>query len=116
MAIDMDVVGSNLKSLREGMGLGQKNIASYLGVDQSLVSKFESGERAISAHMLDRLSALFCCPLPKIVTPDAGKPTLAFAFRANGLSGSDLEALAVINKIALNQLQMDRLAGGTAYA
>jgi len=52
----------------------------------------------------------------KIATPDAGKPTLAFAFRANGLSGSDLEALAVINKIALNQLQMDRLAGGTAYA
>ncbi len=116
MAIDMSIVGSNLKSLREGMGLGQKNVASYLGVDQSLVSKFESGERTISADMLSRLSALFCCPVSRIVTPDAGKPSLTFAFRANGLDDSDLEALAVVNKIALNQLQMDRLAGGAADA
>ncbi|MEA4883525.1 MAG: helix-turn-helix transcriptional regulator [Clostridia bacterium] len=116
MTIDMSIVGSNLKSLREGMGLGQKNVASYLGVDQSLVSKFESGERAISADMLDKLSALFCCPVSKIVTPDAGKPSLAFAFRANRLDGSDLKAVAVINKIALNQLHMDRLTGDAADA
>lgn len=116
MAIDMSIVGPNLKSLREGMDLGQKNVASYLGVDQSLISKFESGERAISADMLSKLSALFCCPVSRIVTPDVGRPSMAFAFRTNGLDGSDLKALAVINKIALNQLQMDRLAGGTADA
>lgn len=116
MAICMSIVGSNLKSLREGMGLTQKNVASYLGVDQSLVSKFESGERAISADMLNRLSALFCCPVSRIVTPDADKPSLAFSFRANRLDSSDLKALAVINKIALNQLEMDRLAGGAADA
>lgn len=116
MEICMSTVGSNLRSLRKDMGLSQKNVAAYLGVDQSLVSKFEAGERAISADMLNKLSALFCCPVSRIVTPDAGRPRLAFAFRANGLDGSDLRTLAVINKIALNQSHMDRLAGGAEYA
>lgn len=110
MMFDIKVIGANIRELRESAGLGQKQIASYLGVDQSLISKFESGERAISSDMLDKLSTLFCCPISKFVTIDEYKPSISFAFRTNGIESDDLEALAVINRIALNQMQMDEIA------
>ncbi|MDR3602914.1 Transcriptional regulator, XRE family [Candidatus Desulfosporosinus infrequens] len=113
MILDMKIIGANIKALRDNAGLGQKHIASYLGVDQSLISKFEAGERAISSDMLDKLAALFCCPVSVITLPDECKSSISFAFRTIGIDGEDLEALAVINRIALNQMQMDKIAGGT---
>lgn len=94
MRIRMSVVGPNLKALREAMGLGQKEVAAYLGVDQSLVSKFESGERVIRADMLEKLSALYCCPVQEIASEQVGRPRVAFVFRPHGLDGSDLGGLA----------------------
>ena len=112
MTIDMKIMGDRLKASREKIGLTQNHIAEYLNVDQSLVSKFESGERVISTDMLDALSALFCCPVSAFVSNnDYGKP-IEFAFRTSAIEKNDLEALASINKIALNQLQMERLSKG----
>jgi transcriptional regulator with XRE-family HTH domain len=113
MTVNMKIIGTNIKKLRENTGLGQKHIAGYLGVDQSLISKFESGERVVSSDMLDKLAALFCCPVSVILSPDECKLSVGFAFRTTGIEDKDLEALAVINRIALNQMQMDKIAGGT---
>lgn len=113
MTINTKVIGTNIKKLREYAGLGQKHIAGYLGVDQSLISKFESGERAVSSDMLDKLAALFCCPVSTIMSTDECKSSVSFAFRTAGIEDKDLEALAVINRIALNQMQMDKITGGT---
>ena len=113
MILDMKTIGANIKELRDDAGLGQKHIAGYLGVDQSLISKFESGERAISSDMLDKIAALFCCPVSVIASPDKCKSSVRFAFRTTGIECEDLEALAVINRIALNQMLMDKIAGGT---
>ncbi len=109
MILDMKAIGANMKILRANAGLGQKHIAGYLGVDQSLISKFESGERAINSDMLDKLTALFCCPVSLITSPNGCKSSVCFAFRTTETENEDLEALAVINRIALNQMQMDKL-------
>ncbi len=109
MQFDMKTIGGNIKTLREHAGLGQKHIAGYLGVDQSLISKFESGERAISSDMLDKLAALFCCPITSIAEPDGCRSSVSFAFRTMGIGVEDLKALAAINRIALNQMQMDEI-------
>lgn len=113
MTLDMKMIGANIKLLRDNAGLGQKHIAGYLGVDQSLISKFESGERAISSDMLDKLAALFCCPVSVIISSNKCKSPAVFAFRTTGIDSEDLEALAVINRIVLNQMQMDKLVRGT---
>jgi ribosome-binding protein aMBF1 (putative translation factor) len=47
-------IGTALKSLRERSGFTQSNIAKHLKVDQSLISKFETGERALTADMLEK--------------------------------------------------------------
>ncbi len=110
MITNINCIGERLKVLRESIGLTQNHVAEYLGVDQSLISKFESGERAIGSDMLDALSTLFCCPLDSIIAPQKNMTSIGFAFRTNRLDKEDLVALAMVNKIVLNQMQMDKIS------
>ena len=110
MTADVTCIGERLKVLRESMGLTQNHIAEYLGVDQSLISKYESGERAIGSDALDALSTLYYCPLASIIDPKKGMTSIGFAFRTNRLDKEDLQALAIVHKIVLNQMQMDAIS------
>ena len=102
-------IGSKMKFLRKSSGFTQINIANYLKVDQSLISKFEAGERPISTDMLERLLTLFGCNLSTLnETEDTLKP-LSFALRANEVCEEDLETVYAINRIALNSIFMTRL-------
>ena len=107
-------LGANIKSLREQAKVTQTQLAEFLSIDQSLISKIEKGERSISSDMLGDIATLFCYPLSKLMTEDEVKPTYHIAFRSTGINNDDLQALFVINKIALNQFKMDELAGGIA--
>lgn len=109
MAIDMKFIGTRLRELRTASTLSQSNIAEYLQVDQSLIAKYESGERTISTDTLDKLSALFCCPVSTILSSGTCSESIEFAFRTTHLNEKDLIALAEINRIALNQMEMDEI-------
>lgn len=52
-------VGSNLQYLRRVNGFTQKEIANYLGVDQSLISKIEHDKRKINMTWLNQLCNLY---------------------------------------------------------
>lgn len=105
----LDNIGAQIKVLRENSGFTQKNIANYLKVDQSLISKFEAGERPLSADMLERLVTLFGCNMSVFKeAPDKFKP-LSLALRANEIGDEDLETVRAINKIALNSVFMTTL-------
>ena len=110
--IGISDIGARIKSLREKSNLTQKQIAEYLSVDQSLISKFEKGERSISTDILSQLATLFCCPISTLVSGEKMTPVYNIAFRTSSMDTADLNTLAIINKIALNQLKMDQLAGG----
>ncbi|HNX29455.1 MAG TPA: helix-turn-helix transcriptional regulator [Syntrophomonadaceae bacterium] len=102
-------IGSKIKSLRKSSGFTQMNIANYLKVDQSLISKFETGERPISSDLLERLLTLFGCNMSALnETEDTLKP-LSFALRASEICEEDLETVYAINRIALNSTFMTRL-------
>ena len=45
--------------LRTNAGYSQKKVADKLGIDISLLSKIEHGERHVQSHMLKPLSVLF---------------------------------------------------------
>jgi transcriptional regulator with XRE-family HTH domain len=105
-------LGTKIKNLRENANLTQKDLADYLSVDQSLISKFEKGERSISSDMLEKLAILFCCPLSTLMSNEQTIPAYNIAFRTDNIKKEDLSVLSVINKIALNQAQMDKLARG----
>ena len=93
-------LGEKLKALRKEYGYTQKDISDFLGVDQSLISKFESGERIISINILEKLSNLYCCDL--VDTTTSCHPKLQVAFRAKNIGATELETIQTVNRIVLN--------------
>ena len=105
-------IGTKLKSLRECSGFTQSNIARYLKVDQSLVSKFETGERSLTADMLEKLAVLYGVDLPAFYDAAVQVKPLTFALRASEINEEDLDVISAINSIALNCNFMTRLTEG----
>lgn len=103
------LIGQKVKELREKAGLNQTQIAQFLEVDQSLISKCEKGERQFQVDHLERLGNLFGVPLGDLMNEEAPVAPLQIAFRAEGMQVEDLNAIADIQKIALNLDQMRTL-------
>ncbi len=107
--MDLVKIGKKIKELRENSGLTQYNVAQFLSLDQSMIAKIENGDRNISLHLLERIATLFCCSFKEVLINNDLKPNLTISFRAKDTNSEDLESLSVINKIALNQFEMDEI-------
>jgi transcriptional regulator with XRE-family HTH domain len=101
--------GATAKSLREQSGFTQDMIAHYLNVDQSLISKFESGERTLSVALLERLADLFGVDMAVFNGYACSTRSVSLALRANEIHEEDLETISAINRIALNADFMTKL-------
>lgn len=106
MTKHMADIGTKQKLLREDAHLTQKQIAKYLLIDKSLVSKIE----IISSDTLNELSALYGCPVPLLISNDVSAPAFSQAFKEASLDFTEQQTLSILNKIALNQFTMDQLA------
>ena len=95
-------VGENIRILRSNAGFTQSNLARFLQVDQSLISKVEKGERALSTDMLEKLAALFGVTTEQMELQEVSTSKLSFAFRGSELNVYEMEAISAINRIALN--------------
>jgi len=107
-----NITGKNIKALREERGFNQINIASFLNVDQSLISKFEKGERNLSVDMLNKLACLFGVTAESLENSMLETSKLSFAYRAGDLTSEDMETISIINRIALNSEYMANLLEG----
>lgn len=105
-------IGGKIKSLREQSGFTQANIAKYLKVDQSFISKVEKNERLITTDMLERLSALFGITIENFYAEDMEAKQITFALRASEINENDLETISSINRIALNLNFMTKTLDG----
>lgn len=106
------LIGENIKALREQSGFTQSNLAEYLNVDQSYISKIEKNERSMTSDMLDKLSALFGVSVENLCQETIPENRIIYSFRAGVLNEDDLETISAINRIALNLNFMTRLSGG----
>ena len=107
--MDLVKIGKKIKDLRENSGLTQSNVAQFLSLDQSMIAKIEKGERNISLYLLEKIATLFCCSFKEVLINNDLKPNLTISFRAKDTNSEDLESLSVINKIAINQFEMDEI-------
>ena len=73
-------LGENIRKLRDNAGFTQSNIAQFVGVDQSLISKVEKGERTLSADLIEKLAALFAVPVEELENQSIVASKLSFAF------------------------------------
>lgn len=104
-------IGKRMKALREESNLTQTKIAEYLSLDQSMVAKMEKGERNITSDVIEKLSGLFCCTVDYILSGETPEQKCTISFRTSSLTSDDLKSLATINKIVLNQFEMDKILG-----
>ncbi len=100
-------LGEKLKSLRLEFGYTQEDIASFLGVDQSLISKYEKNERNISADALEKLGDLYGCNL--VNNNSFETAPIKIAYRTSDICSADMEAICTINRVVLNSLLMSKL-------
>jgi transcriptional regulator with XRE-family HTH domain len=101
----MVTIGNKVKNIRKSFGLNQEDLAEYLGIDQTMISKCENGERQFTVGQLERI-ALLCGQTIKYFLSDTDDISPSFAFRATALTTEDLEAISDINKIAANFREM----------
>lgn len=102
-----------LKLLREQAGLRQGQIAEFLGVTQTYISKVETGERNLTVDQLESLATLYGYSLSSFVDTQNDICPIQFAFRAQEVSQNDLKVIADIGRIALNSRFMTEMLEGT---
>ena len=105
-----EMIGKRLKELRKGK-LTQEQLAQYLEVDQTMITKLENGTRSFNSSMIDKLCALFGCTEEYLCGQSEEYLPLNFAFRSNNIQTEDLESIAAINKIVMNIREMNKLMG-----
>jgi len=105
-----EMIGQKVRSLRLKTGLSQAQIAQFLEVDQSTISKCENGERQFQMDHLERLGSLFGVPLGDLMNDETLVAPLRIAFRTDSLQIEDLNAIADIQKMALNLELMHALS------
>ena len=102
---------NRLKELRKKSNLTQEQMAKYLGVDQSMITKLENGTRVLNVTFIDKICSLFGCTEDYLFGASEEYVPMSFAFRANSIEAEDLESIAAINKIASNIRYMNKLIG-----
>ncbi len=110
--LNFDLVGKRFNELRKKSGLTQSQIAEYLEVDQSYISKCEKSERQFSTDILEKAANLFGCSLDYFTDERAEFSPLPFALRAKSVTAKDLETITAMNKIASNIRYMEELLKG----
>jgi transcriptional regulator with XRE-family HTH domain len=105
-------VGEKVKKYRERMELNQDQIAEFLSVDQSTISKCEKGERQFNIDSLEKLSNLFGCKMNDLLNSEDEIKSLNLAFRAKAIENEDLTVISEINRITQNILEMKNMAEG----
>ena len=63
----LDGVGPALKSLREQSGLTTEGLAQELSIDQSTLSKYENGRRAVPLSLLEKIAKVLEQPPVSVV-------------------------------------------------
>ena len=107
-----DNIGQRIKELREQANLRQSQVAAYLGIDQSYLSKIESGERSISVDQLERLAELYGCDLAAFNDPSMTVKPIQISLRARDITLEDMNIIAAINHIASNSRYMAGMLKG----
>jgi transcriptional regulator with XRE-family HTH domain len=110
--LNFELIGKRFNELRNKSGFTQSQIAEYLGVDQSYISKCEKNERQFSVDVLEKAAELFGCTMDYFVDESYEFAQMPIALRAKSITTEDLNTIAAMNKIALNLCFMEGLLEG----
>ena len=85
-------INEKIRTLRIRSRLTQNQTASFLDVTPSFIAQVENGTTALTADMVNRLSALYCVPLEDLISDN--EECLQNTDDLSGYSADDLKAIA----------------------
>jgi len=102
------LIGQNIKALREKSGINQEELAAFLNVDRVYISYWENNTRSIPIDKLNLIADFFLVELSDLLEENTNqnKINIATAFRAEGLTAEDLKSIASFKKVVKNYLKM----------
>lgn len=105
------LIGRNLKAYRERSGFSQELVANYLQLAREQVSYYETGARETPFDVLSKLSDLYGVELAEFFEEEEGRmrENVACAFRTEGFSENDMEAIARFKAIVKSYQKMNDL-------
>ena len=107
----MENIYTNIRELRTYNKMTQEAVASYLNIDRSTLTKYESGDRNIPLKIAEKIANLFGVELYDLYEKDEQLATtnVVLSFRADELNNEDLESIAQFNTIVKNYIKMCNL-------
>jgi len=88
-------IGRYVAELRAERGLSQRELAEYIGIDKSAMSRVEAGARGLAVDELVAAAEFFGKTTDEILRKDE----VAFAFRAEADDASVAGAIDLFNKV-----------------
>lgn len=101
----MSEIGKRIKALRRDNNYTQKQVADFLEIDQSYLSKIEKGERNLNEVTFDKLCNLYNCSASYLLGNSDEYESPKVAFRAD--EKVDLVAISKMNQV-MNYLKVLR--------
>ena len=98
LGINMANMGLKLKSLRKEHGYSQIQLAEYLKIDQSNLSKIENNKRNLNLTLLDKICLLYNCTPEYLLGESDEYEKQKIMFKSG--NDMDLNAIAKINKLS----------------
>ena len=109
-----NLIGRNLKVLREANDLTQEQMSSYLSIGRSAYANYEAGEREAPLEVLERSASLLGSELELLFEPDVETvkdQMMVCAFRTEGLTESDMKEVARFKQVVLEYMKMQKMLG-----
>jgi transcriptional regulator with XRE-family HTH domain len=106
-----NIIGTKITELIKKMELKRSDVAEFLEIDTSTLSRYESGQRNIPLKILEKLSDLFGISLSELLdeNKEASEITISFAFRKNSFIPTDLERIAEFSRIIKNYFKIEKI-------
>ena len=73
--VNRNLTGKRVKALRERKGISQVQLAKIIGVNNSLISKLESGETNSSIPVIQKIASALGVSIVKLLEDDELDPT-----------------------------------------
>ncbi|MDQ5930645.1 MAG: hypothetical protein QG594_2433 [Bacteroidota bacterium] len=105
-----EIIGSNIKQLREKLRITQSTLGEYLRISREEMNYYENGKRTIPTKHLSELARLFGVDEYDFYEKDCEKQIvkLSFAFRADDIPAEHLPYIADFKKIVMNYITMKK--------